>query len=167
MWETTVMHKQVSGRTVNFGPNFPDQSLLRNTPPPPSPPPENWNLGRSWHFKIFQFQNNWYQWQTMCDKLPHVETLSSPDYSFIRLIRTAASAVAPWILSSQVLEFGKKVFWIKIKKYWYVIIKTHFMSFIQMIKMSQWAVFFSCALCWHHSFRNNSISDNVEELIKT
>ena len=33
MWETTVMHKQVSGRTVNFGPNFPDQSLLRNTPP--------------------------------------------------------------------------------------------------------------------------------------
>ena len=28
------MHKQVSGRTVNFGPNFPDQSLLRNTPPP-------------------------------------------------------------------------------------------------------------------------------------
>ena len=34
MWETTVMHKQVSGWTVNFGPNFPDQSLLRNTPPP-------------------------------------------------------------------------------------------------------------------------------------
>ena len=56
MWETTVMHKQVSGWTVNFGPNFPespflelktrkpplhfrklqiwdDQSLLRNTPP--------------------------------------------------------------------------------------------------------------------------------------
>ena len=45
MWETNVMHKQVSGWTVNFGPNFPDQSLLRNTPPP-----ENWNLGRSWHF---------------------------------------------------------------------------------------------------------------------
>ena len=34
MWETTVMHKQVSGWRVNFGPNFPDQSLLRNTPPP-------------------------------------------------------------------------------------------------------------------------------------
>ena len=55
MWETTVMHKQVSGCTVNFGPNFPespflesqtrkpppfgklqiwdDQSLLHNTPP--------------------------------------------------------------------------------------------------------------------------------------
>ena len=56
MWETTVMHKQVSGWTVNFGPIFPespflelktrkppphfgklqiwdDQSLLRNTPP--------------------------------------------------------------------------------------------------------------------------------------
>ena len=29
------MHKQVSGWTVNFGPNFPDQSLLWNTPPPP------------------------------------------------------------------------------------------------------------------------------------
>ena len=28
------MHKQVSGWTVNFGPTFPDQSLLRNTPPP-------------------------------------------------------------------------------------------------------------------------------------
>ena len=24
----------------------------------PPPPPENWNLGRSWHFKIFQFHNN-------------------------------------------------------------------------------------------------------------
>ena len=53
MWETTVMYKQVSGWTVNFGPNLPlsgiedqntpppphfgmwdDQSLLRNTPPP-------------------------------------------------------------------------------------------------------------------------------------
>ena len=58
MWETTVMHKQVSGWTVNFSPNSPvypflelktripppphfgklqiwdDQSLLRNTPPP-------------------------------------------------------------------------------------------------------------------------------------
>ena len=21
------------------------------------PPPENWNLGRSWHYKTFQFQN--------------------------------------------------------------------------------------------------------------
>ena len=65
----------------------------------PSPPPENWNLGRSWHFKTFQFQNtpppeNWnlgrswhfktFQFQkTMCVKLPQVETLSSPDnYSF-------------------------------------------------------------------------------------
>ena len=28
------MHKQVSGWTVNFGPNFPDQSLLWNTPLP-------------------------------------------------------------------------------------------------------------------------------------
>ena len=52
---------------------------FQNTPPPP-----NLNLVKSWHFKIFQFQNNWYQWHTMCGKLPHVETLSSPDnYSFI------------------------------------------------------------------------------------
>ena len=50
---------------------------FQNTPPP------NWNLGRSWHFKTFQFQNIWYQWETMCGKLLHVETLSSPDnYSF-------------------------------------------------------------------------------------
>ena len=35
LWETTVMHKQVSGWTVNFGPNFPERSLLRNTPPSP------------------------------------------------------------------------------------------------------------------------------------
>ena len=34
MWETTVMHKQVSGWTVNFGPNSPVYPLLRNTPPP-------------------------------------------------------------------------------------------------------------------------------------
>ena len=36
--------------------------ILQNTPyseeyPPPPPPSENWNLGRSWHFKTFQFQN--------------------------------------------------------------------------------------------------------------
>ena len=42
VWETTVMHKQVSGWTVNFGPNFPDQSLLRNTPSPIS---ENFRFG--------------------------------------------------------------------------------------------------------------------------
>ena len=24
----------------------------------PPPPPGNWNLGRSWHFKTFQFQNH-------------------------------------------------------------------------------------------------------------
>ena len=44
---------------------------FQNTPPPPenensqrvqvrefqNTPPPNWNLGRSWHFKTFQFQN--------------------------------------------------------------------------------------------------------------
>ena len=39
MWETTVMHKQVSGWTVNFGPNFPESPFMELktgiTPPPP------------------------------------------------------------------------------------------------------------------------------------
>ena len=38
MWETTVMHKQVSGRTVNFGPNSPVYPFLElncGIPPPP------------------------------------------------------------------------------------------------------------------------------------
>ena len=64
------------------------------------PPPENWNLGRSWHFKTFQFHNppthpppppnkieikadlgtlRLFSFRTTCGKLPHVETLSSPD----------------------------------------------------------------------------------------
>ena len=70
------------------------------------PPPQNWNLGRSWHLWLFSFQNtppenencqrSWHfdfpvteyppphlgrssQWETMCGKLPHVETLSNPD----------------------------------------------------------------------------------------
>ena len=67
---------------------------LQNTPPPP---PENWNLGRSWHFdfsfaeyspppkKIWNYGRS-SQWESMCGKLPHVETLSNPDnYSFICL----------------------------------------------------------------------------------
>ena len=63
---------------------------------PPTPP--NLNLGRSWHFKIFQFQNNWYQWQTMCGNLPHVETLSSPDnYSFILDWNWYTSQIFVWI----------------------------------------------------------------------
>ena len=38
MWETTVMHKQVSGWTVNFGPNSPVYPILElktRIPPPP------------------------------------------------------------------------------------------------------------------------------------
>ena len=42
MWETTVMHKQVSGCTVNFGPNFWN---LRPESPPPPPFPENFRFG--------------------------------------------------------------------------------------------------------------------------
>ena len=67
MWETTVMHKQVSGWTVNFGPNspvYPFLELKTRIPPPilenlrfgmtkvyseipPPPPPfwKTWDLG--------------------------------------------------------------------------------------------------------------------------
>ena len=39
MWETTVMHKQVSGCTVNFGPNFPVYPFLELKTRIPPPPP--------------------------------------------------------------------------------------------------------------------------------
>ena len=49
MWETTVMHKQVSGCTVNFGPNFPESPFLefqtRKPPPHPHPISENFRFG--------------------------------------------------------------------------------------------------------------------------
>ena len=92
-----------------------DFSVSEYPPPPPenwnlgrswhfvtfqfqNPPlPENWNLGRSWHFVTFQFQNpplpeNWNlgrssQWETMCGKLPHVETLSNPDNYSLYLVK--------------------------------------------------------------------------------
>ena len=46
MWETTVMHKQVSGWTVNFGPNFPEYPFLElKTRIPPPPISETSDLG--------------------------------------------------------------------------------------------------------------------------
>ena len=47
MWETTVMHKQVSGWTVNFGPNFPESPFLelKTRKPPPPPISENFRFG--------------------------------------------------------------------------------------------------------------------------
>ena len=46
MWETTVMHKQVSGWTVNFGPNFPESPFLElKTRKPPLPISENFRFG--------------------------------------------------------------------------------------------------------------------------
>ena len=42
MWETTVMHKQVSGWTVNFGPNFPEYPFLELKTRIPPPPPPFW-----------------------------------------------------------------------------------------------------------------------------
>ena len=78
MWET-ICDAWTCWIGWNFGPNsteYPYSEIqFQNTPPgklkfgqilalwlfsfriPPPPPPENWNLGRSWHFKTFQFQN--------------------------------------------------------------------------------------------------------------
>ena len=45
MWETTVMHKEVSGWTVNFGPNFPERPFLElKTRKPPLPILENFRF---------------------------------------------------------------------------------------------------------------------------
>ena len=49
MWETTVMHKQVSGCTVNFGPNFPESPFLESqTRKPPCPPPPHFGKLQIW-----------------------------------------------------------------------------------------------------------------------
>ena len=45
MWETTVMHKQVSGWTVNFGPNSPVYPFLELKTRIPPPPQENFRFG--------------------------------------------------------------------------------------------------------------------------
>ena len=46
MWETTVMHKQVSGWTVNFGPNFPEYPFLElKTRIPPLPISDDFRFG--------------------------------------------------------------------------------------------------------------------------
>ena len=48
VWETTVMHKEVSGWTVNFGPNFPESPFLElktRISPPPSPFRKTSDLG--------------------------------------------------------------------------------------------------------------------------
>ena len=82
MWKT-ICDAWACWSGWNFGPNSTEYPYSEEYPPPLPPPPQNLNLGRSWHFKTFQFQNIWYQWETMCGKLPHVGTLSSPDnYSF-------------------------------------------------------------------------------------
>ena len=78
MWET-ICDAWACWSGWKFGPNSTEYpySEIQNTPPPenwnlarswhfvifqfqntpPPPPPENWNLGRSWHFVTFQFQN--------------------------------------------------------------------------------------------------------------
>ena len=60
MWET-ICDALASWSGWEFGSKIPVYPILgfgsQNTPnpPPPTPPSENWNLGRSWHFKTFQF----------------------------------------------------------------------------------------------------------------
>ena len=51
MWEPTVMHKQVSGWTVNFGPNFPESPFLelKTRKPPIS---ENFRFGMTKVYSI-------------------------------------------------------------------------------------------------------------------
>ena len=76
MWET-ICDAWACWSGWKFGPNsteYPYSEIqFQNTPPPQKwklseilalwlfsfriPPPENWNLGRSWHFVTFQFQN--------------------------------------------------------------------------------------------------------------
>ena len=56
MWET-ICDAWACWSGWNFGPNSTVYPYSVEYPPPPPSPPGNWNLGRSWHFKTFQFQN--------------------------------------------------------------------------------------------------------------
>ena len=93
---------------------------FQNTPPPPPkklkfgqilalwlysfripPPPKNWNLGRSWHFSTLRL----FSFRTMCGKLPHVETLSSPDnYSFLSFSHSVTHHLDKWWLLSNMTK---------------------------------------------------------------
>ena len=69
---------------------------------PPPPPPENENCQRSWHFDFSVSEYpppppkieikadlgtlRLFSFRTMCGKLPHVETLSSPDNYSLRSV---------------------------------------------------------------------------------
>ena len=70
MWETTVMHKQVSGWTVNFGPNFPESPFLelKTRKPPP-------------HFRKLQIWDD----QSLLQNTPHFRKLQIwDDQSLLR-----------------------------------------------------------------------------------
>ena len=119
MWET-ICDAWACWSGWKFGPNSTEYpySVIQNTPPPENwnlgrswdfeyfqlqntPPPENWNLGRSWDFEYFQLQNTppparSSQWETMCSKLPHVETLSNTDnYSFCTVFEPSVCVKNP------------------------------------------------------------------------
>ena len=70
-------------------------------------PPPNWNLGRSWHFVTFQFQNT--PPPTMCGKLPHVETLSNPDnYSFCNIAALEINRKFQWCQTEVIIHTNNK-----------------------------------------------------------
>ena len=109
MWETTVMHKEVSGWTVNFDPNFPESPFLElKTRKPPTPPPilENFRFRMTkvyseippppfrktsdlgWPKFTLEYPTPHPPWKlsespsprvSECGELLHVETLSNPD----------------------------------------------------------------------------------------
>ena len=111
----SVMHKQVSGWTVNFGSKFWECPTLRTVEYPPhlwklkfrqilelwvltwqSTPPPNLNLGRSWNFEFWLGRvppsPQWKLWESPSPRvseyreLLYVETLSNPDnYSFVTI----------------------------------------------------------------------------------
>ena len=78
MWETTVMHKQVSGWTVNFGPNFPESPFLELKTRKPPPLLENFRFGMTKvysrippHFRKLQIWDD----QSLLWNTPHFRKL--------------------------------------------------------------------------------------------
>ena len=97
----SVMH-ELAGVVENLVQNSESNPLSEQTPlPTPPPPHENWNLGRSWHLKTFQF------W--LADNNP-----PSPKFKFNHFLALwVFSALAPYPPSPQKLKFSHFLtFWV-------------------------------------------------------